>query len=154
MVKYWLVKSEEAEFSIDDMQREDIIYWGGIRNYQARNFLRQFKVGDKVLFYHSNCKPPGVAGVVSVFHEGMADPEQFDPSSKYFDEKSTIFNPRWTCVDLKFELKFTNFVSLNEIKEEIDLSEMKLVQKGNRLSVMPVTKKEFDLIVRMGSKFE
>ena len=115
MVQYWLVKSEEAEFSVDDMQREGVIYWGGIRNYQARNFLRQFKVGDKVLFYHSNCKPPGVAGIVTVFHEGVADPEQFDSSSKYFDPKSTMFDPRWTAVDLQFEQKFSRLISLEEL---------------------------------------
>ena len=152
MVAYWLVKSEESEFSIDDMQREEVIYWGGIRNYQARNFLRRFKAGDKVLFYHSNCKLPGVAGVVSVFHEGVADPEQFDSKSKYYDEKSTMFDPRWTAVDLKFEKKFARLVSLEELKANLDLVDMRLVQRGNRLSVMPMTEKEFDVIVGMSER--
>ena len=149
MVKYWLIKSEATEFSIDDMKRENIIYWGGIRNYQARNFLRKFTIGDQVIFYHSNCKPPGAAGVVSVFHPGVADPEQFDHKSKYFDSKSTIFEPRWTSVDLKFERKFNSFVSLDELKANPKLNKMKLVQRGNRLSVMPVEKNEFNEIISM-----
>jgi predicted RNA-binding protein with PUA-like domain len=149
MINYWLIKSEAAEFSIDDMKRENIIYWGGIRNYQARNFLRKFKVNDLVIFYHSNCKPPGAAGVVCVFHSAVADPEQFDTKSKYFDSKSTIFEPRWSAVDLKFKQKFNSFVDLNMLKSNSKLANMALVKRGNRLSIMPITEHEFKEIISM-----
>jgi len=147
------MKSEPDAFSIDDLetrpgQREP---WDGVRNYQARNFMRdEMKIGDPVLFYHSNCKPPGVVGLAEVASEPHPDKTAFDPKSKYYDEKSDPENPRWILVDVKFVRKFKETVPLAALKEEPALSEMKILQKGNRLSITPVTPKEFDRIVKMG----
>ena len=154
-IKYWLMKSEPSVFSIDDLAKEPkkTAYWDGVRNYQARNFMRdEMKKGDLVLFYHSNTEPPGVAGVCEVAKEGYPDFTAFDPESKYYDPKSSDDKPRWFMVDVKLKKKFKKFVSLAEIKENKKLQNMRLVQKGNRLSVMPVEKKEFDEIVKMAEK--
>ena len=124
--------------------------WEGVRNYQARNFLREMKVGDKVLIYHSNCKPPGVVGVAEVAKEAYPDPTQFDTSSEYYDEKSSRDGPRWTVVEVRGLHPLERFVPLQEVKEEPALEGMKLVQRGNRLSVMPVTEAEFDKILALG----
>ncbi len=152
MVNYWLFKSEPSVYSITDMEKDGKTYWEGVRNYQARNFLRSCSVGDKVLFYHSNAKPPGVVGVVTVVASGYPDPEQFDASSKYFDPKSSKDNPRWTVVDVEFDFAFDSIVSLDALKANPALSEMKVVQKGCRLSVMPVLEEEFLEVVRMSGK--
>ncbi len=149
MVQYWLFKSEPSVYSIDDIKRENVTCWEGVRNYQARNFLRQCLVGDKVLFYHSNAKLPGVVGIVTVSKENYPDPMQFDINSKYYDSTSDVENPRWSVVDVKFEKKFEKIIGLDELKANSDLVDMKLVQRGNRLSVMPVNKKEFDAILLM-----
>lgn len=149
---YWLMKSEPDTFSIDDLksrpgQKEP---WDGVRNYQARNFMRdEMKVGDAVLFYHSNCNPPGIVGLAEVASEPYPDPTAFDSQSKYFDEKSDPENPRWILVDVKFVRKFGKTVPLADLKEEAALSEMKILQRGNRLSITPVKKKEYDRIVKM-----
>lgn len=146
------MKSEPDAFSIDDLRdcKDQTEHWDGIRNYQARNFMRDdMLVGDRVLFYHSNCEEPGVVGVAEVASEPYADFTAFDPDSRYYDAKSTEDNPRWVMVDVKFVEKFKETVSLKKIKTEPELSEMKLVQKGNRLSVMPVEKGEFEKIVSM-----
>lgn len=152
MPKYWLAKSEPDVFSIDDLKKKKTTDWDGVRNYQARNYLREMKVGDKVLFYHSNAKPPGVAGIAEVTKDPYPDPSQFDKSSEYFDEKASKDNPRWFCPQMRFVEKFNKFVSLDELKASKQLQDMQVVKKGSRLSVHPVTKVEFDKIVSMGSK--
>ena len=150
--QYWLMKSEPDEFGIDDLKKKKVEAWTGVRNYQARNFMRdEMKEGDEILFYHSSCKPTGVAGVATVASSAYPDPTQFDPKSSYYDEKSTQEKLRWMLVDVKFKAKFSTFVDLQEIKNERKLSEMKIVQKGNRLSITPVTKAEFDYICKLGS---
>lgn len=151
--KYWLMKSEPDVFSIDDLKscpgkKEP---WDGVRNYQARNFMRDdMSKGDLVLFYHSNAKPPGVAGIAEICSEAYPDPTAFDPKSKYFDAKSDKGNPRWILRDVKFKKKFKSFVSLEELKDTDSLSDMRLLQRGNRLSIMPVSEKEFKIISQMG----
>jgi predicted RNA-binding protein with PUA-like domain len=153
MAKYWLMKSEPSVYSIDDLEKDKIAYWDGVRNYQARNFMRdEMKVGDKVLFYHSNAKPSGVAGICEVVKEGYPDFTAFDPEDIHYDPKSKRDEPTWFMVDVKFVEKFPQLVTLAEIKANPKLSNMKLVQRGNRLSVMPISKKEFDEIVRMSKK--
>ena len=124
--------------------------WEGVRNYQARNFLREMKVGDNVLVYHSSCKPPGVVGVAEIVKEAYPDPTQFDETSPYFDEKSNRDDPRWVVVDVKARHSLEKFVTLQEVKEELELANMKLVQRGNRLSVMSITEAEFGRILALG----
>ena len=138
-------------FSIDDLKRVKKEPWDGVRNYQARNFMRDdMKKGDLVLFYHSNAKPPGVVGLAEVSKEGHPDITAFDKKSKYYDVKSDPENPRWILVEVKYKKHFKKMVSLNEIKEEKKLSDMALVQKGSRLSISPVKKSEFDHILKLG----
>lgn len=154
-MKYWLMKSEPTDFSIDDLAKapKKTTYWDGVRNYQARNFMRdEMKIGDQVLYYHSNTKPAGVVGVCEVVKEGYPDFSAFDPEDKHYDPKSNSENPTWIMVDIKLKKKFKNIVTLTEIKENKKLRNMKLVQRGNRLSVMPVTKKEFEEILKMSEK--
>lgn len=152
--KYWLVKSEPAAFSIDDLikSKNKTTHWDGVRNYQARNFMRdEMKKGDKVLFYHSNAKPTAVAGICEVVKESYPDFTAFDPENIHFDPKSLEDKPTWYMVDIKLIEKLKHPVTLSEIKGNKKLQNMKLVQRGNRLSVMPVTKLEFDEIVKMGN---
>ena len=152
--KYWLFKSEPDVFSIYDLDASEdrTTYWDGIRNYQARNFLRdEIKPGDNVLFYHSNTNPNIVAGTCKVVKEGYPDFTAFDPGSNYFDPKSSKDKPTWFMVDIKLVKIFTKPVTLNEIRKNKKLQNMKLIQRGNRLSVIPVTKQEFDEIVKMSS---
>lgn len=151
--QYWLMKTEPDVFSFSDLKKmpgkKD--HWDGIRNYQARNFMRdQMKVGDTVLFYHSNAKPPGVIGVAKVNSKPYPDHTAFDKKSKYFDSKSDPENPRWVMVDIKYVKDFKNFVSLDELKSEKRLKDMKVVQRGQRLSIQPVTKKEFEIVCELG----
>lgn len=151
MAKYWLIKSEPEVYSIDDLEKDKQIFWDGVRNYQARNFMRdEMKKGDMVIFYHSNTEPPGAVGICEVVKEGYPDFTAFDPDDKHYDPKSNEDNPTWIMVDVKFVKKFKKPVSISEIKENPKLKNMKLVQRGNRLSVMPVTKSEFDEISKMG----
>jgi predicted RNA-binding protein with PUA-like domain len=153
--KYWLVKSEPGVFSIEDLKKSknQTTCWDGVRNYQARNFLRDgMKKGDNVLFYYSNTEPNAVVGFCAVVKEGYADHTQFDPENKHFFPSADPKNPTWFMVDIKFVKEFKKPVTLQEIKENPKLKKMRLVQKGNRLSVMPVEKSEFDEIVKMGSK--
>ena len=146
------MKSEPDVFSIDDLKERKSEPWDGVRNYQARNFMRdEMKKGDLVLFYHSNAKPPGVAGIAEVCKEGYPDPTAFNKKSKYFDPKSDPKKPRWILVDVKFKKKFKNFVELNTLREYKELKEMKILQKGNRLSITPVSKEEFEFIKNLGS---
>lgn len=152
-MNYWLMKSEPDVFSFDNLKKchKQTEPWTGVRNYQARNFMRdEMKIGDLILFYHSSCEVPGVAGIAKVASESYPDPTQFDKKSEYFDPKSTKENPRWMLVDVKFDQDLTKFVSLEEIKKVKSLTHMRLLQKGNRLSILPVTKDEFEKIYKMG----
>lgn len=138
-MNYWLMKSEPEAFSIDDLKRKKTEAWDGVRNYQARNFMRDgMRPGDKVFFYHSNCNPPGIVGIAEVATDAYPDSSQFDPKSKYFDAGSSRDNPRWMLVDVKFVRKLKRTISLDELKSEQALVDMPLLRKGNRLSVMPV----------------
>lgn len=149
-MKYWLMKSEPDVFSIDDLKNKKKSGWDGVRNYQARNFMRdEMKIGDLVLFYHSSCEIPGVAGLACVSKESHPDPTQFDSKSDYYDPKATKDNPRWFMVEVEFVEKFDDVITLSEIKERKELANMPLVQKGSRLSINPVTEKEFKTIVQM-----
>lgn len=147
--QYWLMKSEPDVYSIDDLERDGSTFWDGVRNYKARNNMRAMKVGDEVLYYHSNAKPPGVVGIARVSREAYPDPTQFDKKSHYYDEKSDPDDPRWSLVDVAFVAHLPSMVSLDDIKAEKALSEMELVRYG-RLSVQSVTKSEFDRVKKMG----
>ncbi len=150
--RYWLMKSEEEIYSIRDLEKDGSTCWEGVRNYEARNFMRdEMEVGDWVLFYHSNATPPGVAGVAQVTKEAYPDYFAFVNGNPYFDPKSDPDNPRWHMVDVAFKEAFADVVSLNEIKDTPELQNMALVKRA-RLSVQPVTKEEFELIRKMGRK--
>lgn len=151
---YWLMKTEPGTYSIDDLAKEKnkTTCWDGVRNYQARNFMRdEMKVGDKVLVYHSNAKPPGVVGVAKVAKESYVDHTAFDKNDKHYDAKSKKDNPRWFMVDIKFEEKLKRLVSLDEIKTVKSLEDMVLLN-NSRLSVQPVTKKQFDTLIKLAAK--
>ena len=136
---YWLMKSEPDAFSIDDLKRKKQEAWDGVRNYQARNYMRDgMRVGDKVFFYHSNCAEPGIVGIATVATDAYPDPSQFDPKSKYFDPGSSRDNPRWMLVDVKFAKKLKRTITLKELQTDPALDGMVLVRKGSRLSVQPV----------------
>ncbi|ADD66920.1 protein of unknown function DUF55 [Denitrovibrio acetiphilus DSM 12809] len=155
-MRYWLMKSEPESFSIDDLKncKNSTEHWDGIRNYQARNFMRDdMVIGDRVLFYHSNTDEPGVVGIAEVASEPYADYTAFDSGSKYYDRQSTKENPRWVMVDIRFVEKFDRTVTLKEMKSMYNLAGMKLLQRGNRLSIMPVGKNEFETIVSMSKEF-
>ncbi|MBT8379500.1 MAG: EVE domain-containing protein [Ignavibacteria bacterium] len=151
--KYWLFKSEPGDFSWDDLKKRKnkTTYWDGVRNYQARNFLRdEIKRGDGVLFYHSNADPLAVMGLCEVVKEGYPDHTQFDSDNKHFDPKSDEENQTWFMVDIKLKKELKNPVALIAMKSNPKLKDLKLIQRGNRLSVLPVTKKEWDEILKMG----
>ena len=145
---YWLMKSEPDAYSIDTLKNDGVTLWDGIRNYQARNFMRKMNKGDKVFFYHSNCKPPGIVGVAEVASQAYPDHTAFDPSSEHPDSNSTPDNPRWFMVDVKFVEKFDAMISLDELKNHPELDGMPLLKKGNRLSIIPVSQKEWDFIMK------
>lgn len=150
-MNYWLFKSEPDAYSIDNLQQEKdgIGRWDGIRNYQARNLLRdQIKIDDEVLFYHSSCKDVGIAGYAKVVSPPYPDPLQFNPESKYYDPKSTVEKPRWVCLDVQYGEHSKKFISLKQIKNTPELEEMVLVKRG-RLSVQPVTDNEWKTIRNM-----
>ncbi len=151
-MQYWLVKSEPDEFSIDDLaaapKRTD--HWDGVRNYQARNFMRdQMKRGDQVFFYHSNCQTPGIVGIAEVVREGYPDHTAFDPDDKHYDPKSDPENPRWFMVDVRFKRKLERTITLRELKARDDLGDFALVRRGNRLSVMPVAPEHWRVILSL-----
>jgi predicted RNA-binding protein with PUA-like domain len=151
-VNYWLMKSEPDECSIDDIKAllGQALPWQGIRNYQARNFLRdQVNTADKVFFYHSSCKEPGIVGIVDVVSDASIDASAFDKESPYFDAKSSPESPRWYSVDLKFSRKFAKPVSLKSLKAQPALADMVLVAKGARLSVQPVSEQEWQHIMNL-----
>jgi predicted RNA-binding protein with PUA-like domain len=145
-VAHWLLKSEPETFSYADLVAAGREGWDGIRNYQARNFMREMRVGDEAIFYHSSSKPPGVAGICTIVAEAEPDPTQFDPNEKYFDPKSSPDDPLWDWVTVA-PVRELPFVSLNELKEIPALRDSRLLAKGNRLSVLPLTDAEFDAIV-------
>jgi predicted RNA-binding protein with PUA-like domain len=150
--RYWLMKSEPDVFSIADLEQRGREPWDGVRNYQARNFMRdEMAVGDLVLFYHSNAKPPGVAGLARVACAAYPDPTAFDPDSKYYDPKSDPDDPRWWLVDVEFVERFAETVSLDALKAaaEAELEGMLVVRRGQRLSVQPVDKSHFAAVLRM-----
>jgi len=150
--RYWLMKSEPDTFSIDDLQRVRTEPWNGVRNYQARNYMRDgMKVGDGVLFYHSNTAVPGIAGLATIASEAYPDPTQFDAKSDYYDGKSSREDPRWLLVDVAFERKFERVIPLDEIKARADdLGEdFALTRRGNRLSVLPVTAAQWKVLLSM-----
>jgi len=147
--RYWLMKSEPDVYSIDDLERDGSTHWDGVRNYKARNNMRAMKVGDEVLYYHSNANPPGVVGIAKVSREAYPDPSQFDRKSKYFDEKSTREDPRWSLVDVSYVAHLPHPVSLDDVKAEAALADMELLRQG-RLSVQSVTKAQFDRVKEMG----
>ena len=150
MVRYWLMKSEPHVYPFSQLVEDGSTHWDGVRNYQARNMMRdELKLGDMVLFYHSNTKPPHVAGIARVSREGYPDHTSWDPESKYYDEKSSPENPRWIMVDIEAVQEIEK-VSLVDIKANPALDGMPLVQKGQRLSVQPVSKEQFEEICRMG----
>lgn len=152
MTKYWLMKSEPSCFSIDDLKKatKQTTPWDGVRNYQARNFMRQeMHIGDLVFFYHSNCTPPGIAGIAKVVSEAYPDFTAFDPTSEHPDPSSSPENPRWFMVDIQFVEKFTSVIALQRMKNYSELSNMLLLRKGNRLSVMPVQEQEWEFITQI-----
>lgn len=149
---YWLLKTEPSCYGIDDLQREKIGMWDDIRNYQARNFLRDMKKGDMVLFYHSSIKIIGVVGIATVAREAYPDPTQFDAKSYKFDPKSSKDNPRWSAIDIQFEEKFSEPLTLAQIKNDPFFDDMLVVQKGMRLSVQPVLKNHFNKILKLRRK--
>ena len=139
-INYWLMKSEPNAYSIQDLQKEEETLWDGIRNYQARNFMRSMEIGDQAFFYHSNTKPPGIVGLMEIIEKNLIDPFQFDENSKYFDKKSKRDNPRWDCVKTKYICEFKSMITLKELSETYTSEELTLVRKGNRLSIMPINK--------------
>lgn len=154
MLKYWLMKSEPETFGIDHLQAapNGTHCWDGVRNYQARNFMRDsMQVGDQVFFYHSNCKVPGIVGIAEVASSSYADYTAFDPDSKYFDPKSNPDKPVWFMRDVKFIKKFKEVISISELRANKNLAEMFILRKGNRLSITPVTAKEWREIIKMSS---
>lgn len=151
MPSYWLMKSEPDVYSIDDLKRDGATAWSGVRNYQARNYMRdQMKRGDLVLFYHSSVTPPCVAGVATVSRAAYPDSSACDAKSSYFDPKASIENPIWVNVDVAFKVKFKNAVTLDRLRTEPQLRDLLVLKKGMRLSVQPVDEKHFRLIEQMG----
>lgn len=150
-MKHWLIKSEPSVFSIDDLKKNKLTAWDGVRNYQARNFLKSMKKGDLLLIYHSNEQPVGVAGMAEIAKEAYPDPSQFDKKSDYYDAASTEENPRWECPDVKFVEKFKRIVTLQELRSDPKLSGLMLLKKGSRLSVTPVAPDEFRRIVKLAN---
>ena len=149
---HWLMKSEPDVYSIDDLERDGREMWDSIRNYQARNMMRDdMRIGDEIFFYHSNCKEPAVVGISKVCSEPYPDPVQFDETSRYFDPKSSKDNPRWILVDVEFVRKFAAPITLAELKACPELEGMILTRRGNRLSIMPVTDEHWDFVLSLAT---
>jgi predicted RNA-binding protein with PUA-like domain len=150
MPGYWLMKSEPEAYSIVDLEHDERGEWDGVRNYQARNFMRDdMKLGDLVLYYHSNADPPGIMGLARVVREGFADHTAFDPKSKYFDPKSDPESPTWVMVELEYVEKFDRELTLPQLKADPALAGMRVVQRGQRLSVQPVEREHFEHVLRL-----
>ncbi len=147
---YWLMKSEPDVYSLDDLKRDGTTYWEGVRNYQARNLMRSMAVGDGIIYYHSNAQPPGAVGLARVTRTAYPDPHQFDEGHKYYDAKSTKEKPRWDVVDIEYLAHFDHLLPLAELRERPDLEGMALLRKGQRLSVQPVSEKEWKILCKLG----
>jgi len=151
-MKYWLMKSEPDVFGIDDLKNAKGMTepWDGVRNYQARNMMRDdMKTGDLAFLYHSNCKEPGIAGIMEIVREGYPDMTAFDPDAKYFDPKSDPANPRWYRVDVRYVRKLKRIITLSELKEHSEVTGLPLVRRGNRLSIMPVSRQQWKFILAL-----
>jgi len=150
LMKYWLMKSEPDCYSIDDLAAKSPAMWEGCRNYTVRNFFRDYmSIGDYAFFYHSNADPSGIVGVMEIVSEAYPDPTQFDPTSDYYDSKSTLENPRWLLRDVAFRSKFSRVVPLAELRDTPGLESMEVVRRGQRLSVMPVTEAEWHIVLSL-----
>lgn len=150
-MKYWLMKSEPETFSFTDLKKKKKALWDGVRNYQARNFMSQeMSIGDMVLFYHSSCEVPGVAGLAKVSAPAQPDPTQFKRDSEYYDAKATPEKPIWFCVEVAAVEEFKNYVSLSQIREEPKLKDLLLLKRGQRLSIQPVSESHFKILSKMG----
>ncbi len=153
-MNYWLMKSEPSTFSIDDLEKKpkQVEPWNGVRNFQVRNWLRDsMKEGDLAFFYHSSCKIPGIVGIVEILSKGYPDPSAFDTSSPYFDNKSDPKNPRWFQVDVRLVEKFKRIIGLDELRSHPALITMRVLERGSRLSITPVTEKEWQILVGMNT---
>ena len=148
-MNYWLMKSEPDVFGIDRLQREQTTLWDGVRNYQARNFLKSMQVGDRAFFYHSNTNPTGIVGMMEISEAMVVDPSQFDGDGEYFDPKATPDNPRWHTVRVQYVQTFDRALSLSELREAFTAEELLVVKQGNRLSVLPVLNEVADRILQM-----
>jgi predicted RNA-binding protein with PUA-like domain len=148
-MNYWLMKSEPTAYSIADLARDKQTLWDGVRNYQARNFLRSMTVGDRAFFYHSNTKPPGIVGLMQICQTGLDDPAQFDPTSQYYDAKSTPDAPRWQTVQVEFVQEFPTAIALEMLRQSFTPDELWVVRPGNRLSVIPVAEEVAQRILAM-----
>lgn len=147
------MKTEPSVYSLEDLRTERRTIWDGVRNYQARNMLRDdIKLGDRILFYHSNARPPGIAGLAVVSKESFPDPTAFDPQSKYYDAQTSVYQPRWYSVEIEFVSMFNQFVDLATLKKTKGLENMLLTKRGTRLSVQPCTTKEYQIIVALGDR--
>jgi predicted RNA-binding protein with PUA-like domain len=149
---FWLMKTEPDVFSLDDLMSrpKKTETWDGVRNYQARNFMREMEIGDHVFFYHSSCEEPGIVGIARIVARAHPDPTQWDPKSEYYDAKSNRQEPRWSAVDVKFERRLSRNITLNELKKhEKDLKGFRLLMTGNRLSVIPVAPEHWDAILAL-----
>lgn len=147
-MRYWLMKSEPDCFSIDDLKNQKVAPWDGVRNYQVRNMLRdEMQVGDQAFFYHSNATPPGIAGLMEIVRAGYPDSTAFDPKAEHFDPKSDPANPRWYMVDVKFKRKFPRLLSLEALRQHPELHTLQILRKGSRLSITPLSAKEWQLIL-------
>ncbi len=150
-MKYWLMKSEPDSFSIDDLKQRRTEPWTGVRNFVARNYMRDMAIGDRVLFYHSNAEPPGVAGLATVCALSHVDETQFDPAHMYFDERAKPAAPRWDCVDVAYASTFANYVPLERLRLDADLEGMMCLMKGMRLSVQPVSREHYEHVVALSA---
>ncbi len=153
-MNYWLLKSEPSAFSIDDLRqaRDGRDHWDGVRNYQARNFIRAMQQGDQAFFYHSNCPQPGIVGIVEICRAAYPDFTALDPDSPYYDPKSDPDNPRWYMMDVRYRRKFPHLIGLAELKQHDALQALPLVRRGNRLSIMPVGKMEWHYILQLADQ--
>ena len=146
-MQYWLLKTDAESYSIDALKRDGITAWTGVRNYQARNYMRdQMKPGDKALFYHSNTETPGVVGICEIASAPIADESAFDPKDSHYDPKSTAANPIWMCVEVKYVKHLKKLIPIDELRKTKGLEKMAILQKGSRLSITPVTEKEWKIV--------
>jgi predicted RNA-binding protein with PUA-like domain len=152
-MKYWLMKNEPEDYSIDDLKKDKTEHWDGIRNYQVRNMIRDdMSIGDMAFFYHSNCEIPGIYGLMTINSKAYPDHTAFDKKAKYYDIKSDKNKPAWLMVDVKYKRKLQKIITLKELKSKKELSEMRVVQKGNRLSITEVSKKDWEYILSLEKK--